>query len=510
MSAYSTNERKKRARKEAGTGRSGMPSERGDLDSAYKPKAKRLKTGLDHSVDTSHHSSFEKTGQLENYDQCTQIPPPGPAKPLSARQRDLLLSLFVIGDAKEFFTLLFDTNEIDVYAVDLMLDNEGNTPLHWAAQLANMEVVELLLEFGADPKLRNKRGETALMRAVQSGANFSHFTFEMLLAALRDTLPYVDRNGRTVLHHVVLLAEHRGRMAMACYYADCLAMAIADESVLVEEDILNIQDCCGDTALMLARRTGNEYLIQRLLQVGCSANFPNLWMTTSPNDGDARRFYKDDLDGESRWEKAADVEETTTDSEGGDSPLRRMPRGRPSRLSPAAQSTTPTHNTGTQRGLQNAPKQTLRTTPPPIHNTTADTQPNFLTRICDHHQQPCHVEQVLRTTRQKLLEAKAETARLLRQHALYDALKTRIVELEHRLDVIQKMDDKTDAADVVARIKMCELTTETLMHEFEGLKKAKREGKSMLRRLIAQCAGITADNVDDFVEELGEWCEPGP
>ncbi|KNC97353.1 uncharacterized protein SPPG_07281 [Spizellomyces punctatus DAOM BR117] len=507
MSTCSTNGRKKRARKEAGTQKSVKPPEHGDPDTADTSTAKRLKTGLDHRLDAPRYSSFQETEQLENSDQFTQIPPPGrPAKPLSAQQRDLLLSLFVIGDAKEFFTLLFDTNEIDVYAVNLVLDNEGNTPLHWAAQLANMEVVEMLLEFGADPMIRNKRGETALMRAIQSGANYSHFTFEMLLEALRDSLPCVDRKGRTVLHHVALLAQRRGRMAMTCYYADCLAMAIADEWVHVDEDILNVRDCCGATALMLARRTGHEYLIQRLLQIRCSAIFPNLRISTSPN---GRTRYTDDLDGEDLREKAIDVEETTTDSEGGDSPLGRMPRGRPSRLSPAAQSTTPTHNRETQRDLQSAPEQTLRTTSPPIPNMTSDTQPNFLTRICDHHQQPCDIDQALRTTRQQLLEAKAETARLLGQHALYDALKYRIAELEHRLAVIQKTDDKTDAADVVARIKMCELTTETLMHECEELKKVKREEKSMLRRLIAQCAGITADNVDDFVEELGEWVKLG-
>lgn len=40
-------------------------------------------------------------------------------------------------------------------------DNDGYTALMWAASKGHEDMVNLLLEAGADPKLKNKRGETA-------------------------------------------------------------------------------------------------------------------------------------------------------------------------------------------------------------------------------------------------------------------------------------------------------------------------------------------------------------
>jgi hypothetical protein len=41
-------------------------------------------------------------------------------------------------------------------------NRDGNTPLHIAAFLCNEEIVRLLLQRGANPSLKNKRGETAV------------------------------------------------------------------------------------------------------------------------------------------------------------------------------------------------------------------------------------------------------------------------------------------------------------------------------------------------------------
>lgn len=46
-------------------------------------------------------------------------------------------------------------------------NEQGNTPLHWAALTGKTAVVELLLGHGADPMLKNKSGRTPLDEAMQ-------------------------------------------------------------------------------------------------------------------------------------------------------------------------------------------------------------------------------------------------------------------------------------------------------------------------------------------------------
>jgi len=44
-------------------------------------------------------------------------------------------------------------------------DNDGSTPLHFAAEYGNLEVVKLLLKRGADKNLKDKYGNTPLESA---------------------------------------------------------------------------------------------------------------------------------------------------------------------------------------------------------------------------------------------------------------------------------------------------------------------------------------------------------
>ena len=48
-------------------------------------------------------------------------------------------------------------------------DNDGDAPLHGAAQSGNVEIMDLLLAKGGDPNLKNKQGGTPLMWAVVFG-----------------------------------------------------------------------------------------------------------------------------------------------------------------------------------------------------------------------------------------------------------------------------------------------------------------------------------------------------
>ncbi|KAJ2615519.1 transcriptional regulator swi6 [Coemansia sp. RSA 1365] len=106
--------------------------------------------------------------------------------------------------------------------VDLVIDDQGHTAVHWAAALARIQVLDLLLLHGADARLLNYDGESALVRAVQVTNNYENQTFPDLLELLHDTIPLTDKYNRTVLHHIALASGSDGREKAARYYADCL------------------------------------------------------------------------------------------------------------------------------------------------------------------------------------------------------------------------------------------------------------------------------------------------
>eukprot|EP01114_Cavostelium_apophysatum_P023321 TRINITY_DN8743_c0_g1_i4.p1 TRINITY_DN8743_c0_g1~~TRINITY_DN8743_c0_g1_i4.p1 ORF type:complete len:2119 (-),score=526.12 TRINITY_DN8743_c0_g1_i4:35-6391(-) len=62
-----------------------------------------------------------------------------------------------------FLTLIGKSADINVE------NNQGETPLHKASLVGNLEMVKLLLDHSADPNIKNKHGETPLHFAVRGG-----------------------------------------------------------------------------------------------------------------------------------------------------------------------------------------------------------------------------------------------------------------------------------------------------------------------------------------------------
>ncbi|KAJ1891348.1 transcriptional regulator swi6 [Kickxella alabastrina] len=134
--------------------------------------------------------------------------------------RTLLMNIFTTDDQGHIPEWLSrGASEVDV---DLVIDDQGHTAVHWAAALARIHVLDLLLFQGADARKLNFEGESALVRAVQVTNNYETQTFPDLLELLHDTIPLTDKNNRTVLHHIAMAAGTEGREKAARYYADCL------------------------------------------------------------------------------------------------------------------------------------------------------------------------------------------------------------------------------------------------------------------------------------------------
>lgn len=190
--------------------------------------------------------------------------------------RDIMTQLFMGNGATNFSPA---TN------VDVPIDDMGHAALHWAAALARVDVVRALVMHGADRRRANYAGETSLVRAILVTNNFDSGTFPQMLDIIYPAIPLLDKQNRTLLHHIALTAGIRGRAAAAKYYLECLLEWIVRRGTSPKrirfslarfmQEIVNAQDKYGDTALNIAARVGNRAIVTQLIEVGADPMIPN-------------------------------------------------------------------------------------------------------------------------------------------------------------------------------------------------------------------------------------------
>ncbi|KNE68720.1 hypothetical protein AMAG_13361 [Allomyces macrogynus ATCC 38327] len=155
--------------------------------------------------------------------------------------------------------------------LDLPLDDHGHSTLHWAAALARLDCVALLLAAGLDASLRAPDGSTPLMWAVRFDDNLTQTSLLQLIDLLgHDTLPLADHAGRTVLHHLVLTAPEDDKLPTVQAY---LAQLV--DAHLVPPTLANAQDANGDTPLHIATRNKHASLAHLLIQAGAKPGIRN-------------------------------------------------------------------------------------------------------------------------------------------------------------------------------------------------------------------------------------------
>lgn len=216
-------------------------------------------------------------------------------------KRSMLMGLFMDSSAtdasKHDMLRTFSPLELD-----MPIDLQSHTALHWAATLARMPLLRALISSGASPYRVNASGETALMRACLVTNSMDHGSFPDLLEVLGGTISARDHKGRTVLHHIAVTSAVKGRNAASRYYLESLLEWVvrqgsapssqnaqtngnappSSQSAIPKmgiarfmSEIVNAQDSSGDTALNIAARIGNRSIISQLLEVGADPNIAN-------------------------------------------------------------------------------------------------------------------------------------------------------------------------------------------------------------------------------------------
>lgn len=224
-----------------------------------------------------HPLEFDENFPTADLFSPTNLPmDPLPPDAHNDASRDIMTALFM-GNTTTNFTSA--TN------VDVPIDDMGHAALHWAAALARVDVVRALVMHGADRRRANYAGETALVRAILVTNNFDSGTFPQMLDIIYPAIPLLDKQNRTLLHHIALTAGIRGRAAAAKYYLECLLEWIVRRGTSPKrirfslarfmQEIVNAQDKYGDTALNIAARVGNRAIVTQLIEVGADPMIPN-------------------------------------------------------------------------------------------------------------------------------------------------------------------------------------------------------------------------------------------
>lgn len=289
------------------------------LDSAYgggsqgeeRPR-KRIRTDQDVSMamDVSMHaptepdasfaysnSSPQKPEQGPDGAPLTLPPLPAPDTPDAEDRLQILMDLFHDRSRTDYSDHPAFT-QLSARDYDMPLDASANTALHWAATLARMSIVRLLLQKGANMWRGNAAGQSALISAVTVSNCSDQSCFPQLLEMLGPLIEARDAVGKTILHHIAVSCGIKGRASSSKYYLEALLeflvrsasngnSAVSSVSGSVQSShaplnlmkflstIVNAQDKGGNTALNLVARIGNRSIIQQLLEIRADPNIAN-------------------------------------------------------------------------------------------------------------------------------------------------------------------------------------------------------------------------------------------
>jgi regulatory protein SWI6 len=263
--------------------------------------------------------------EFANAGSDTALPPlPPPNTDEQSEKLNLILDLFAESGRTDYSThpAILQLSGEDF---NMPLDHSSNSALHWAATLAKVSLLKLLLWKGANIWRGNAAGQSPLISAVIVNNCWEHSCFPELLELLSPLIEVRDIQGRTVLHHIAVSSGIKGRAPSSKYYLEALleflvrvgtqpgssnnasatstAAAVASlasqqasgEDLSQESHdtptlngskgavslvrflshIVNAKDKAGNTALNLVARIGNRSIIQQLLEIHADPGLAN-------------------------------------------------------------------------------------------------------------------------------------------------------------------------------------------------------------------------------------------
>jgi hypothetical protein len=157
------------------------------------------------------------------------------------------------------------------------IDTDGHTALHWASAMGDVDIIKQLKRFGASLIVKNIRGETPFMRAVNFTNCYEKDTFPLVIKELFDTVDVRDNSGCTVIHHAATTRNERiTGQSCSRYYLDHILNRLMEthEPAFVQQ-LIDAQDHDGNTAIHLAAKRNARKCIRSLIGRNASTDIPN-------------------------------------------------------------------------------------------------------------------------------------------------------------------------------------------------------------------------------------------
>ncbi|KAJ4194809.1 HTH APSES-type domain-containing protein [Fusarium falciforme] len=410
--------------------------------------------------------------------------------------------------------------------LDMPIDLQSHTALHWAATLARMPLLRALIAAGASPARVNASGETALMRACLVTNSMDHGSFPDLLEVLGGTIEARDQKGRTVLHHIAVTSAVKGRNAASRYYLESLLEWVVRQGSVPNSqntqangnvpssqqstipkmgiarfmsEIVNAQDSAGDTALNIASRIGNRSIISQLLEVGADPNIPNKVGLRPVDFGIGGESTEDKTNGETNVEKNG----VTGSSQ----------RSRESSDEIVASITHLLTETGSAFQTEMKSKQASLDT---LHSTlrTTSTQLGEARRSLEHLSATLKKQQLARQKVANLSHAREDEQVRLMQEQSRTSQPNPSSSWETELSAMLEAADDTSgggfsgegllpsAAVLRARVNAVQGRRDMTRKMVSALKGRSRDVEVKYRRVVALCTGVQEAEVDAVVDGL--------
>lgn len=159
------------------------------------------------------------------------------------------------------------------FNINEAIDDEGHTPLHWAASIGNYLMIHLLTSKGANPLVVNNYGLNPLSKLISFNNCFELKNFPKVLDDLEVCLINTDINGRTPLHYLCQFSKVASKYESLRYYLGIILNKLtsltnqnsSNKSINLIKNVLDHQDVNGDTCLHLAAKAGCSKLVKLLL-----------------------------------------------------------------------------------------------------------------------------------------------------------------------------------------------------------------------------------------------------